>query len=459
MHTKAQYAGTHAQAKIWTTPEKTAIAQLLARAASRLGKHVPAASAGTAGKGTTNNDRARAAGNYRPLIIIASNSSAQSAQEPAEAPSSSRKRPHEAESPCNADVRHEREHPAQHSGERVPKAARALHGSARGATPLELRQSASGAGSGEGLGGRGGSGAEGRGISIKDAAPKSVAAQSASPGIQSSAGNAHAATRERQETSGGSAMKSPSGGGWGGSGGGGRNEGWGKYQTMGHFGPPGSRLSPGSLKKDLRMKTRLSPDGLKNDLRMKSRGRVGGGDREHSGVVVVPAQQAGVSFTNESLSTKGAGALTSPNPRTSCVSTSSGPSSAQALPVSESAAITLEPFWATQPGKSTRFLWTASGTDTVEYISLDQSFHYVVGREQIGPNRVVDSHETESRDHAVITFLDKMVFVKDLISTNGTHIGGFRIGEGLEFVELFDKDWVRFGQSTSSSASTSHLCR
>jgi len=150
------------------------------------GKHVPAASAGTAGKGTTKNDRARAAGNYQPLTIIASNSSAKSAQEPAEAPSSSRKRAHEAESPCNADVRQEREHAAQHSEERVSKAARALHGSARGATPLEPRdgdkasrkegrQSVSGAGSGAGLGGRGGSGAEGRGISIKGAAPKSAA--------------------------------------------------------------------------------------------------------------------------------------------------------------------------------------------------------------------------------------------------------------------------------------------
>jgi predicted component of type VI protein secretion system len=165
-------------------------------------------------------------------------------------------------------------------------------------------------------------------------------------------------------------------------------------------------------------------------------------------VVVLPAQQPGASSTNESLTTKGAGALTSPNPRKSCVSTSSGPSSAPALPVSESAAIALEPLWATQPRQNTRFLKTASGTDTVEYILLDQSLHYVVGREQIGPNRVVDSHETVSRDHAVITFLDEMVFVKDLVSTNGTHIGGFRIEEGLEFVPLFDKDWVRFGKSS-----------
>ena len=40
-----------------------------------------------------------------------------------------------------------------------------------------------------------------------------------------------------------------------------------------------------------------------------------------------------------------------------------------------------------------------------------------------------------------------MVFVKDLGSTSGTHIGGLRIGEGSKFVELFDKDWVRFGES------------
>ena len=449
MHTKAQYAGTHAQVKIWTAPEKKAISQLLARAKPSRSLKMPAASACIAGKGTTKNGRARADGNYRPLTIIASDSSAKSAQEPAGAPSSSRKRPHEAEFPCNADVRHERDvwHPAQHSGERVPKAARALHGSARGATPLQLRQSASGAGSGEGLGGRGGSGAEGRGISITDAAPKSVAAQSASPGIQSSAGNAHAATREKQETSGGSAMESPRGGGWGGGGGGGRNEGWGRYQTMGHFGPPGSRLSPGGLTNDLRMKTRLSPDGLKNDLRVKSRGRVGGGVWEHSGVVVVPAQHEGASSTNESLTTKGAGALTSPSPRKSCVSTGSGPSSAPALAVSESAAIGLQPFWATRPPPKTRFQCTASGTDTVENISLDQSLHYVVGCSPSGPNRVVDFHETVSLDHAVITFLDEMVFVKDLGSTSGTHIGGLRIGEGSKFVELFDKDWVRFGES------------
>ena len=155
-------------------------------ASDTAGKHVPAASAGAAGKGTNKKDRARAAGNYQPLTIIASNSAAKSAQEPAEAPSSSRKRVHEAESPCNAHVHQEREHAAQHSEERVSKAARALHGSARGATPLEPRdgdkasrkegrQSVSGAGSGAGLGGSGGSGAEGRGSSINGAAQKSAA--------------------------------------------------------------------------------------------------------------------------------------------------------------------------------------------------------------------------------------------------------------------------------------------
>lgn len=150
------------------------------------GTHVPAASAGAGVKGNKIKDKARAAGNYQPQTIIAGNSAAKSAQEPDEAPTSSRKRAHEAGSPCNAHVRHIKENGGQHSEKRVSKTASALSGSAHGETTVSLRdggkasqiegrQSLRKVRSGVESGGRGGRGAEGRGSTVEGAAPESAA--------------------------------------------------------------------------------------------------------------------------------------------------------------------------------------------------------------------------------------------------------------------------------------------
>ena len=128
------------------------------------GHHPAAAKASSSGKASNKRDKARATGNYQPLTIIASNPAARSAQEPAEAVSTSRKRAHEAESPCSTHVRQEREHAAAHTeAQRLSKIARQT-GDAGGGTASEPRaggralrnggrEGAIGAGSGEGGGG------------------------------------------------------------------------------------------------------------------------------------------------------------------------------------------------------------------------------------------------------------------------------------------------------------------